>query len=123
MTNLLVQALIGFSHLHHLLIGTGLYMSGSLNPNFAVVTIFCYREDLRRPAPKPRIVPAFSIQSYQRGVVVERPPKPKEQPGRPTTSTSFKRFYIRGDFPISMESSSIGHKIAWKVWFSIYILI
>lgn len=79
------------------------------------MTIFCFRENLRKPAPKPRIVPAFSIQSYQKGVVVEKPPKPRERERHPVSNTAFKRFYIRGDFPISMESSSFGYKIAWKV--------
>ncbi|XP_054263162.1 parkin coregulated gene protein-like [Macrosteles quadrilineatus] len=73
-----------------------------------------FRESLRKPAPKPRVVPAFSIQSYQRGVVVEKPPKPEDRVRHTAGNTAFKRFYIRGDFPISMESSSSGHKIAWR---------
>lgn len=60
-------------------------------------------------------MPAFSIQSYQRGVVVEKPPKPREKERHAAGNTAFKRFYIRGDFPISMEFSSFGYKIAWKV--------
>ena len=34
---------------------------------------------------------------------------------RPSESTSFKRCYERGDFPIALEHDTKGNKIAWKV--------
>uniref|UniRef100_A0A1B6D1T4 Parkin coregulated gene protein homolog n=1 Tax=Clastoptera arizonana TaxID=38151 RepID=A0A1B6D1T4_9HEMI len=73
-----------------------------------------FREGLRRPEPKTRVVPPFSIQSLQRNVKIQEPPKPEHQPPYAVSKTTFKRFYIRGDFPISMEFTSSGYKISWK---------
>ncbi|XP_071455387.1 parkin coregulated gene protein [Hetaerina americana] len=61
-----------------------------------------------------RIVPAFTIQAYQKNVVVEGPPKLSQKPQTPKY-TAFSKFYKRGDFPISLEFDTYGHKIAWKV--------
>nr|CAD7202384.1 unnamed protein product [Timema douglasi] len=85
-----------------------------------------FREDLRKPMPgelskfenipKLRIVPAFTIQTLQKNTIVECPPKSgafNERP--PKLPTAFRRFYERGDFPISMEFDTYGYKIAWKV--------
>ncbi|XP_022206307.2 parkin coregulated gene protein homolog isoform X2 [Nilaparvata lugens] len=74
-----------------------------------------FRENLQRPAaPKERVVPAFSIQTLQQGTVVKQPPK---TPIKPYTinRSSFKKFYIRGDYPIAMEFDTFGCKIGWKV--------
>nr|CAD7445521.1 unnamed protein product [Timema bartmani] len=85
-----------------------------------------FREDLRKPMPgglnkfenipKLRVVPAFTIQTLQKNTIVECPPKSgafNERP--PKLPTAFRRFYERGDFPISMEFDTYGYKIAWKV--------
>ncbi|XP_075215312.1 parkin coregulated gene protein [Lycorma delicatula] len=73
-----------------------------------------FRESLRRIAPKPRVVPAFSIQSRQRGVIVQKPPKVKPKVNE-INRTSFRKFYVRGDYPIAMEFDRFGYKISWKV--------
>ncbi|XP_046392772.1 parkin coregulated gene protein homolog [Ischnura elegans] len=61
-----------------------------------------------------RIVPAFTIQAYQKNVVVQSPPKLTQKPKTPK-ATAFSKYYKRGDFPISLEFDTYGHKIAWKV--------
>lgn len=81
-----------------------------------------FRKSLRRPMPSvpkratPRVVPAFTIQALQKDVTVKPPPKAGafiERP--PKAPTQFRRFYIRGDFPIGTEFDTYGNKIAWKV--------
>ncbi len=34
---------------------------------------------------------------------------------RPSKPTAFRKFYLRGDFPIALEHDTKGNKIAWKV--------
>ncbi|GLV34002.1 uncharacterized protein CBL_11115 [Carabus blaptoides fortunei] len=82
-----------------------------------------FRMTLRRPLPgaagkygrEPRVVPAFTIQSLQRDTVVARPPRCGAYKQRPLRPTMFRKYYRRGDFPISMETDSSGNKIAWKI--------
>ncbi|XP_055597365.1 parkin coregulated gene protein isoform X2 [Uranotaenia lowii] len=63
-----------------------------------------------------RPVPAFSIESLQKGTFVLGPPKAQKskymlQP----KATSFRMYYDRGDLPIKMEYLTGGDKIAWTV--------
>ncbi|XP_067010543.2 parkin coregulated gene protein homolog [Anabrus simplex] len=84
-----------------------------------------FRQSLRKPTPNspnkplttPRVVPGFSIQSLQRDVVIQGPPKSAAYhvERRSKVPSSFRRFYNRGDFPISMEFDGAGNRIAWKV--------
>lgn len=80
-----------------------------------------FRESLRRPlpgaksGPKPRVVPAFTIQSMQRGTIVRPPPVCGVTIPKPFKPSEFRKYYNRGDFPISRESEGGGNKIAWKV--------
>ncbi|KAG8230958.1 hypothetical protein J437_LFUL010845 [Ladona fulva] len=62
-----------------------------------------------------RVVPAFTIQAYQKNVMVEGPPKVGSTKQRAVKPTTFRKFYIRGDFPIALEFDTYGHKIGWKV--------
>ncbi|PNF40817.1 Parkin coregulated gene protein [Cryptotermes secundus] len=64
----------------------------------------------------PRVVPAFTIQALQKDVTIIPPPKAGAFVERPRKApTQFRRFYIRGDFPIGTEFDTYGNKIAWKV--------
>lgn len=78
-----------------------------------------FRATLHKPlpnAPKPqgcRIVPAFTIQSMQRGTCVLPPPKCNPLQEVPPKPTNFRTNYKRGDFPIALEAS--GTKVSWKV--------
>ncbi|XP_023727278.1 parkin coregulated gene protein homolog isoform X2 [Cryptotermes secundus] len=81
-----------------------------------------FRKSLRRPMPSvpkratPRVVPAFTIQALQKDVTIIPPPKAGAFVERPRKApTQFRRFYIRGDFPIGTEFDTYGNKIAWKV--------
>ncbi|CAH0771898.1 unnamed protein product [Bemisia tabaci] len=84
-----------------------------------------FRESLRRPTPGPnptkraasypRVVPAFTIQAYQRNTVTDAPPKSKRSRQHKVGNTAFRKYYARGDFPISMEFDTYGNKISWKV--------
>lgn len=65
--------------------------------------------------PRPRVVPAFTIQSLQRGTVVKGPPSCGTFKPKPHSPTPFRKYYKRGDFPISMETDSSGYKLSWKV--------
>lgn len=90
-----------------------------------------FRMTLRRPLPGaaakcgrgPRVVPAFTIQSLQRDTVVEGPPRCGAYKQRPLRPTVFRKYYRRGDFPISMETDSSGNKIAWKVTVTSFYLL
>ncbi|XP_063218552.1 parkin coregulated gene protein homolog [Bacillus rossius redtenbacheri] len=83
-----------------------------------------FREGLRRPMPgaaarglgqRPRVVPAFTPQSRQRGTVVAPPKASAPQRRAPDRPTAFRRFYARGDYPLALEFDTSGFKIAWKV--------
>lgn len=82
-----------------------------------------FRQSLRRPMPgartskAPRVVPAFTIQSLQKGTVVQPPPECGVRKRRMPKTSTFKKYYKRGDFPISMEVDQSGYKISWKVIF------
>ncbi|XP_043287059.1 parkin coregulated gene protein homolog [Venturia canescens] len=71
------------------------------------------RKNNPRYSGQPRVVPAFTIQAMQEGTVVAKPPKCGLYKPVPPKPSSFRRFYERGVFPISMESDGI--TITWKV--------
>ncbi|XP_058795291.1 parkin coregulated gene protein-like isoform X2 [Phymastichus coffea] len=63
-----------------------------------------------------RVVPAFTIQALQANTVVARPPKCGLFEERPAKTSTFRRYYERGMFPIALEAdASGGQKISWKV--------
>jgi hypothetical protein len=43
------------------------------------------------------------------------PPSVGAYSERPSKPTAFRKFYLRGDFPIALEHDTKGNKIAWKV--------
>lgn len=67
-------------------------------------------------AGRQRIVEPFSTQSLQRGTTVCPPPschatRPRDSGAR----TSFRRAYLRGDFPLVLSHTARGCKLSWKV--------
>lgn len=60
-----------------------------------------------------RTVPGFSIQSYQKHVVTDSPPKVMVRKSR-IGKTLFRMYYNRGDIPVCLEFRN-QNKIAWKV--------
>ena len=48
-------------------------------------------------------------------VKVTPPPNVGAFSERPSKPTAFRKFYLRGDFPIALEHDTKGNKIAWKV--------
>lgn len=65
---------------------------------------------------KSRIVPPFSIQAMgQKNVIVQPFEKRTFLKTYPVGNTVFKKYYLRGDFPMALEFDSKGHKIAWKI--------
>lgn len=66
---------------------------------------------IQRPV---RIVPGFSIQSYQKHVIIDSPPKVMVRKSR-IGKTLFRMYYNRGDIPVCLEFRN-QNKIAWKVY-------
>ncbi|XP_076663273.1 parkin coregulated gene protein homolog [Andrena cerasifolii] len=64
---------------------------------------------------KPRVVPAFTIQALQENTVVAKPPRYGLYKPRPPKPSTFRQFYERGVFPVSLENDSFGAKLSWKV--------
>ena len=59
---------------------------------------------------------AFTTSSFKKNADVGCPKKAGAfQKRTPEGSTSFKKCYERGDFPIALEHDTKGNKIAWKV--------
>lgn len=74
--------------------------------------------DPSRKKSKPRVVPPFSVQAHRQKNVTVTPFETKNiTKPYPVGNTHFKKLYLRGDFPISMEFDSTGPRIAWKVFF------
>lgn len=72
----------------------------------------------KKSSVKPRVVPAFTVQSQQRNTVTARPPhtdvfKPELKPSGKTTL--FRKLYDRGDFPIQLEHIVRGIRLQWKI--------
>ena len=61
------------------------------------------------------VVPAFSIRSWQSGILVEKPPKIDVFAERPTRSLAFRRIYDRGDLPVVIVHESRLYRLGWKV--------
>lgn len=64
---------------------------------------------------KPRVVPAFTIQALQENTVVAKPPRCGLYKPRPPKPSTFRKFYMLGVLPISLENDSYGTKLCWKV--------
>ncbi|XP_076289870.1 parkin coregulated gene protein homolog [Lasioglossum baleicum] len=74
------------------------------------------RKDIPRyKNKKPRVVPAFTIQALQENTVVAKPPRCGLYTPQPPKTSTFRKFYERGVFPITLETDSYGPKISWKV--------
>lgn len=80
--------------------------------------IVCHRaRDLqygRRALIPVRTVPAFSLQSIQKNTITGAPPHCVPIEKKLDSTSSFRTYYSRGDFPIAMEFKSVGNKISWK---------
>ncbi|KAG6445469.1 hypothetical protein O3G_MSEX003924 [Manduca sexta] len=83
-----------------------------------------FRATLRKPSPnypyghkykKPRVVPAFTIQAMQKNTKVLPPPKCNVWEPLPAKPTMFRKCYQRGEFPVSIEFTTCGKQLAWKV--------
>ncbi len=57
----------------------------------------------------------FTVKSTLKNAVVQPPPPVGAFSERPSKPTAFRKFYLRGDFPIALEHDTKGNKIAWKV--------
>lgn len=79
-------------------------------------TVQCkeFRESLRRPAPKVRKVPAFTIQAFQRNTEVIPPPKFDFFKYTKPKPTAFRRAYLSQDLPINLEMEGGGPSLKWK---------
>ncbi|XP_019886783.2 LOW QUALITY PROTEIN: parkin coregulated gene protein homolog [Ooceraea biroi] len=74
------------------------------------------RKDIPRyKKRKPRVVPAFTIQALQENTVVAKPPRCRLYKPRPPKPSTFRKFYKRGVFPISLENDGYNQKIKWKI--------
>lgn len=67
----------------------------------------CETEDKRKSA--------FTIKANKLGADIGKPPKAGAFCERSLKPTQFRKFYLRGDFPIAVEFDAKGNKIAWKV--------
>lgn len=85
-----------------------------------------FRHSLKKPSPnyvygyrtrKPRLVPAFTIQAMQRNTKVLPPVKSNVFDALPPKPTMFRKCYLRGEFPVSIEFTNFGKRLAWKVRF------
>ncbi|CAG0918528.1 unnamed protein product [Notodromas monacha] len=66
--------------------------------------------------PGVREVPAFSVQSLQKNAKPKPPPGPRRPPLDQTPkSTIFRKYYLRGDFPLCIRHDAKGNKLDWKV--------
>ncbi|XP_065224806.1 parkin coregulated gene protein homolog [Planococcus citri] len=80
------------------------------------VNLICKRYFIQRKPQTPcvqRVVPGFSVQSYQKNVTVDSPPKAMVKKSC-IGKTLFRMYYNRGDIPVCMEFRN-RNKIAWKV--------
>lgn len=57
----------------------------------------------------------FTVKSLLKNAKVVPPPTVGAFAERPSKPTAFRKFYLRGDFPIALEHDTKGNKIAWKV--------
>jgi hypothetical protein len=57
----------------------------------------------------------FTVKSLLKNAKVVPPPSVGAFAERPSKPTAFRKFYLRGDFPIALEHDTKGNKIAWKV--------
>ena len=71
-------------------------------------------------SPKCRVVPAFTIEVWQRNTIPIPAPCAGAFKPRRTKPTTFRMYYERGDFPLILEPVVRGFKIIWKVSFNVY---
>ncbi|XP_028294229.1 parkin coregulated gene protein homolog isoform X2 [Gouania willdenowi] len=57
----------------------------------------------------------FTMKAYMSKTGVPGPPPLGIFKERPTKSTNFRRFYDRGDLPVSVDHCTRGRRISWKV--------
>lgn len=57
------------------------------------------------------LIPIFFFLSYQ----VVSPPVAGAFRERPSKPTTFRKFYVRREFPMALSHDTKGHRIAWKV--------
>lgn len=63
-----------------------------------------------------RMVPPFSVQSLQKDTTVTPPPNDKKATRQRSAGVStFRRAYLRGDFPLVLSHTGRGCKLVWKV--------
>ncbi|KOB73313.1 Uncharacterized protein OBRU01_10826 [Operophtera brumata] len=83
-----------------------------------------FRNSLLKPSPnythgqkprKVRIVPAFTIQAMQKNTRVVGPPKSGVMDPLPLKPSMFRKSYQRGEFPLTIEFTTMGKRLAWKV--------
>ncbi|XP_068632868.1 parkin coregulated gene protein homolog [Battus philenor] len=83
-----------------------------------------FRHSLKKPSPnyplgqkkrKLRLVPAFTIQAMQKNTKVIPPPKCGVYDPLPVRPTMFRSCYQRGEFPVTIEFTTFGKRLAWKV--------
>ncbi|XP_075974427.1 parkin coregulated gene protein homolog [Anticarsia gemmatalis] len=83
-----------------------------------------FRHSLKKPSPnypyghktrKARVVPAFTIQAMQKNTKVIPPQKCGVLDPQPQRPTMFRKCYQRGEFPVCIEFTNFGKKLAWKV--------
>lgn len=89
-----------------------------------------FRNSLKQPSPnypygyktkKPRVVPAFTVQSMQKNTIVQPPPKCNIYEPLPPRPTMFRKCYKRGEFPVSIEFTLAGKRLSWKVIWDILL--
>lgn len=74
----------------------------------------CFKDNNKlKSVQRLRVVPGFSVQSYQKNVITDRPPRVKIRKCR-LGRTLFRLYYSRGDIPVCLEFKS-RQKICWKV--------
>lgn len=83
-----------------------------------------FRHSLKLPSPnypygkktrKPRLVPAFTIQALQRNTKVIPPVKSGVLEPHPPKPTAFRKCYLRGEFPVTIQFTTYGKRLGWKV--------
>ncbi|RDD46859.1 Parkin coregulated gene protein-like protein [Trichoplax sp. H2] len=65
----------------------------------------------------PKNVPAegFTVKAAMKNSKVKPPPISGAYKEKSSVPTKFRKYYERGDFPVSIEHDAKGNKIAWKV--------
>ncbi|XP_007887508.2 parkin coregulated gene protein [Callorhinchus milii] len=62
-----------------------------------------------------RVTEGFTVKAMMKNSIVVGPSSAGAFRERPSGPTAFRKCYKRGDFPIALEHSTRGNRIAWKV--------